>query len=434
MASGDEAAEIARLTAPDPRLGLPVPAYDGRSLPNIAASVAAAVGLSDPAPPPMAPPLAADLDPFRGRRAEGPVVVLLVDGFGWNSFAGWRGDDRTEAARRWGARARPITTVFPTTTTAALVSLSTATFPARHGIVGYRQFLPRFGVVADILHMAPVGVTTAEALIGPDWTPDLLSGAPSIFRRGVDGVAVSRDRFEGSGLTRLLYDGASFVPYATASDLAHQLIEQLERPNPPTVVYAYWDELDTVHHLRGPRDRLFAFEADRLAHLVGYVARHVARPRAAQTTLLVTADHGQVPIDPARQLRVDAIPELAHAMARPLAGDRLSGYFAAVPGRADELDAALKRHLPPGSRVVEAETAVAAGLFGPPPYHPELLARIGDRIAFVPAPSGLVSVPPGRRPSMRDLLGAHGGLTAQELLVPLVAGRLAEFADAEREG
>ncbi|HTW55643.1 MAG TPA: alkaline phosphatase family protein, partial [Thermoplasmata archaeon] len=269
----DDAAAVARLTAPDPRLGVPIPAYGGRSLPNVGASVVAAVGLADVAPPPLAPPLAADLDPFHGRRAEGPVVVLLADGFGWNSFATWRATDRSDAARRWSALARPITTIFPTTTTAALVSLSTATSPSRHGIVGYRQFLPRFGVVADLLRMAPVGVAVPESLVGPDWSPDLISGAPSIFRRGVRGVAVSRDRFEGSALTRLLYDGAEFVPYATASDLAHQLIDQLERPTPPPVVYAYWDELDTVHHLRGPHDRLFAFEADRLAHLVAYVAR-----------------------------------------------------------------------------------------------------------------------------------------------------------------
>lgn len=424
------AAEVARLTAVDPRIGVPVPAYDGRSLPNVGASVVAAVGGAVGGDPPMAPPLAPDLDPFRGGRAAGPVVVLLVDGFGWESFVGWRASG-TPGAERWGSLARPITTVFPTTTAAALVSLSSATPPSRHGVVGYRQFLPRFGLVADILKMAPVGASATDSLVGPEWTPELVSAAPSIFRRGVRGVAVSRDKFEGTAFTRLLYDGATYVPYATASDLAHQLIGQLERPDPPSVIYAYWDELDMVHHLRGPRAPLFDFEADRLVHLIDHVARHLPRGRAERTTLLVTADHGQVDVDPAHQLRVDAEPELARAMGRPLAGDRRAGYFAAAPGREDELDRALARHLPHGSRVIRAEEAVAAGLFGPPPYHPELLARIGDRIAFVPAPTGLISVPPGRRPPSRELLGGHGGLAPSELVVPLIAGPLRAFARAE---
>jgi hypothetical protein len=280
--------------------------------------------------------------------------------------------------------------------------------------------------------MTPVGVATPETLVGPEWTPGTVSGVPSIFRQGVDAVAVSRDRFQGSAFTRLLYDGAAYVPYATASDLAHALVELIDRSPPPPVIYTYWDELDTVHHLRGPQRPLFELEAERIAHLLEYVVRHVARPRAKATTVIVSADHGQVPVDPARQLRVENVPEIAQEMARPLAGDRRAGYFAALPGRRAALHGALERHLAPGSHVVPVAQALEAGLFGPPPYHPELSARLGDLIAFVPAPCGIVSIPPGARPPARQLYGGHGGLAPEELIVPLLAGALGEFGPDDR--
>jgi len=420
--------EVADLLRPDPSANLPIPAYSGRSLPNVAASVVRAVGADATGAPPYLPPLDRGLDPFDGGRPEGPVVVLLADGFGGSAFERWAAGPETAYGSRWAALARPITTVFPTTTVSALVSLSTATAPSQHGIVGYRQFLPRFGVVADMLRLSPVGVGPSETLVGADWTPSMVSGAPTVFRRGLRGAAVSREKFADQAFTRLLYDGAEYVPYATASELAHQLVLLLERATPPPVIYAYWDELDTIHHRHGPADTTFDFEADRLAHLVEHVARRVDPARARTTTVLVTADHGQVPTDPARQVRVDLVPGIARAMGRPLAGDRRAGFLTALPGARAELEAALEAHLPAGYRVVPMSDALRWGLFGPPPFHPEIEARLGDLLVLAPTPGGLTSLPPGARPSPRgDLLGGHGGLAPEELIVPLVAGRLCDF-------
>jgi hypothetical protein len=194
----------------------------------------------------------------------------------------------------------------------------------------------------------------------------------------------------------------------------------------------YWDELDTVHHLRGPAQPLFEFEASRIAHLVAHVAEHAEGDRQRTTQLFVTADHGQVPVDPARQIRVDLIPEIANEMARPLAGDRRAGYFTARWGRLDALRAAVRRNLPPETRILPMADAIAAGLFGPPPYHPELAERLGDLLVLVPIPYGLLT--PRLRVESRtpEFLGSHSGLEPEELLVPLVSGPLGAFRRPER--
>lgn len=425
--------DVAELTAPRGPLGVPVPAYEGRSLPNVATSVVLALG-GEPSGAAL-PPLAAPLDPFAGRRAEGPVLLLVIDGLGYERLRERAGRDGGDTARAWLELSRPITTVFPTTTTSALTSLSTATSPSRHGIVGYRQFLPRFGSVVDVLRMSPLGVATDDALVGPAWTPQDVVGAPTIFRDGAPGtVAVSRDRFEGRGFTRILYDGAAYERYAVWSDLAGTLVRLLGRSPPPPLAVAYWDELDTVEHLQGPASAAVDLEIDRLGTLLDFVARELGPVAARRTTVLVTADHGLVPADPAVQLAVEGEPEIAGRLARPPTGDRRVGLLQAQEGETEALVDALVHRLPKGTRILRSEEAVRAGLFGPPPYHPELRARVGDLVVLVPSPAGLTYRPPGRLPMHRVLLGAHGGLEPAELVVPLVSAPLERFRLAARVG
>jgi hypothetical protein len=420
-------AEAARIWRVDAATGVPIPRYDGRSLVNLAVSVHRAGGGEVGPGPALSPPLADDLDPFEGRRHPGTIVVFLVDALGWSAFRTWSRAG-SEPARVWGAHAHPITTVFPSTTTAALVSLSTGVPPGRHGLIGYRQYLPQFGVVGDMLNMTPVGAGHRDLLIGPGWVPSDLTAAPALFRRGLRATAVTRDVFEGTGFTRLLYDGAEFVGYATATHLVHQLTHVLARPRPPRVVFLYWADLDTIQHLVGPDSRWFAMEMDRIVDLVGRVAAELPAKVRRSVTFAVTGDHGQVRADPSHSISVQREPSLLREMIRPLAGDRRAGFFAAREGRVGALTRALRLRLAEGTPVLGREVAAKIGVFGPRPFHPEFVERVGDVIAFVRSPESLTYLAPGAPPPKRFLTGAHGGVEADELLVPLIAGTLDELA------
>jgi hypothetical protein len=422
-----------RIWRVDTETGLPVPRYDGRSIVNLAVSAFAASGVHRTRGPPLAPPLDDGVDPFSGPSA-GTKMIVLVDGLGWSRFLAW---SRSGGAtgRRWGRSAVPLTTVFSSTTSSALVSLSTGVPPGRHGLVGYRQYLPRFGVVGDMLSMAPVGIGARDQLMGPGWTPSMLSGAPTLYRRGMRTTVLTRDIFEGSGFTRLLYDGAEFVGYATASHLVHELVGILGRPRPPPVVYLYWPDLDTVQHLVGLDPRWFAMEMDRISDLLRRTASELRTRTSRSVRVAITGDHGQVPSTLAKRVAVDREPAILQEMARPLAGDRRAGYFAARPGRIRALERALERRLAPGTPVLGTEAVLRAELFGPPPFHPEIRERIGDLVVLPRSPACVTSLLPGAAPPKRFLAGAHGGLEAEELLVPLISGTLSDLTESPgREG
>ena len=419
--------ETHELLAPDPNLGVPLPAYRGRSLANLAAGLARSLGRPGAAAP-LLPGLLPALDPLNGETPEGPVVVFLVDGLGWLALRSSAARRPGGAAGRWLLRARPLTSVFPTTTTVALTSLSTGAAPGQHGVVGHRVYLPRYDSVVEMLRMSPLGVSAAETLVGPDWSPSKVSGVPSIFRGGLDAVAITRDRYAGSGFTRLLYDGADFLAYTTASDFALALRDVLARPEPPSLVFAYWEDLDVVQHVRGPKPELVDLEIDRVDALLTYVAGELPPARARRTRWVITGDHGQVPMDPDHQLVADRDAELSEHLSRPPSGDRRATFFAARPGREEALREALEARRTPGGHLIEMPRALEGGLFGPPPYHPELRERLGDFLLLTHSPGGVSYTPPGVRARGHPMRGAHGGLEPEELLVPLIAGPLSELA------
>jgi hypothetical protein len=415
------------LLAPRRGLQLPVPAYQGRSLPNATSTVVRALGKEVEDDPRLLPPLEDDLDPFQGRRAEGPIVLFLIDGLGGVERQGQGLAPPSDLPTTWEDRIRPITSVFPTTTTVALTSLSTAEPPALHGIVGHRVYLPLFGNVTEILRMAPTGVGRTDDLAKRDWVPSMVSGVPSIFRRGVPGMALSRAEFQGSAFTRLLYDGAEYTPFHTAADCAHELARLLGQRRPPRLVFAYWDELDAVEHLHGPRSEFSSFEAGQVDRILRAAARQLDHRTADRVTVLLTSDHGQVTTTRSAEVAIHRAPEVVRHLLRPPGGDRRVGFFAARPGHVEALRHALTDCLPPGHRILEVSRAIEGGLFGPPPFHPELETRLGDLLAFLPSPSALAYRIPGAPEKLEHRVGAHGGLEPPELVVPLVAGRLAEL-------
>src|SRR5690242_15822697 len=137
------------------------PSYDGRGLVNIPATVLEAFGARTADDP---PPLS-DLDPalLDGVRQ---IVVVLADGLGWWQLERFCADGvtpflariRDRAHARDAAQLLEATTVFPSTTAAAITTMHTARTPQEHGNIAYFVWLEEFEQVTQMLRWGP-GIT-----------------------------------------------------------------------------------------------------------------------------------------------------------------------------------------------------------------------------------------------------------------------------------
>ena len=200
-----------------------------------------------------------------------PAVVLLVlDSLGWDLLRSRTHIAPTLAAMTGG----PVTTVAPSTTAAALTSISTGVAPGEHGVVGYR-----FPIGGDVMNA--LRWTTPAGDHRPNVAPADVQPIPPLG--GGDWVVVSDRTFERSAFTEATLGSAPFHGYHHPSSIvaeARSLVAARHRH-----VYAYYDGLDHVAHIHGVGGPHFAAELAFCDWLVAAVLD--ALP--AGTALVVTA-------------------------------------------------------------------------------------------------------------------------------------------------
>jgi predicted AlkP superfamily pyrophosphatase or phosphodiesterase len=175
-------------------------------------------------------------------------------------------------------------------------------------------------------------------------------------------------------------------------------------------VYAYYEGLDKVSHEYGLRAE-FDEELRWADHLVATLLERLP----AGTVLVVTADHGQVEVPVARVLE---LPGAVHGLISSQSGEGRFRWLHARSGRATALLDAARDLLGAEAWVRSREEAVAQGWYGPR-VTDAALSRMGDVLLAAKADVAFHD-PNDSGPYV--LIGRHGSLTEDEMLVPLLVG------------
>ncbi|HVE47045.1 MAG TPA: alkaline phosphatase family protein [Acidimicrobiales bacterium] len=363
--------------APDPV----IPAYGG---PCVSSLVPALLGSGGPAPQWLPEPA----------RSAGQVVLLVLDGLGWEQLQARRHLAPAMAAMAGG----PITTVAPTTTAAALTSISTGMAPSEHGVLGYRVRVGEAEVL-NVLRWRTAGGDARDR-----YPPDKFQTQSGFG--GACPPVVTRAEFSSTGFTRAHLSGTRLAGWRVPSGMVVQVAQLLEAGEP--FVYAYYDGIDKVAHEKGfgPYYDAEVTAADRL---VGDLVA-VLPPGAA---LLVTSDHGQVQVD------AEPIPVAPELMADVslLSGEGRFRWLHTEPGTTARVAAGAQQRYGHLAWVRTREEMVDEGWLGGP-LSPEFERRLGD-VAIVPF-EPVAFLDPHDTGELQ-LVCRHGSLTPAEALVPLLA-------------
>jgi Type I phosphodiesterase / nucleotide pyrophosphatase len=368
-------------TTDDSRGGLVLPDYDDACITNI---VPALLDPSVPRPTWM-PEAAADAD---------QVVVLVLDGIGWNQLEQRRHLAPTLSAMAGGA----ITSVAPSTTATALTSISTGVAPGVHGIMGYRVAVGR--EVLNILRWSASG-RDARRSIPPSSLQSL-----AVFD-GQRPPVITRAEFRDSGFTMAHLDQTRLTGWRVPSTLVTEIHDAVRRSEP--FVYAYYDGVDKIAHEFG----LGAHYDAELAFVDRLVA-DVLEGLPIGTALVVTSDHGQVDVGDA-MITPDPVV-LSHVDLQ--SGEGRFRWLHAHPGHARALlEDAIGCH---GDMawVVGVEQTIDEGWFGHE-VTDGARALLGDVALVARDPVAFTDPADGGAFPLR---ARHGSLTTDEMYVPLLVG------------
>ena len=398
------------------------PAYDGLSILNLPASLCHWLGASGPPHPPLE---IAELDAIVDGVKQ--FIVVLIDAVSYERFRGWIAGMAAELDPDGDqCLLAPLTSVVPSTTSSALTTIWTGRSPAEHGILGYEIFLKEFGLVANMITHAPMAFEgPGGSLYNAGFQPETALPVPTLGKylanAGVEAHAFLHYSIGRSGLSRMHYAGVEKHLFSGLADLWIGVRDLAQSSlKDPRLIWVYYGAVDGVSHRYGPnseraRAEFGTFIQALTQNFIGDL--HPAARR--QSVLFIIADHGQITTTRNPKYELHNHPDLVDSLHLLPTGENRLIYLYPRPGRVKQVIEYFDKTWPQSFSLIPSEKALKGGLFGPGSPAVEARDRLGDLIAVSQGDAYLWWAS-----KENPLLGRHGGLSQQEMLIPLMAIRL----------
>ena len=378
------------------------------SLVNVLSSIQQGFGVRNPLYPPLP---ALGLEELTEARN---VVLWLIDGFGYRFL-------RRHCPKLQTYLRGSVQSVFPSSTAPAITSLLTAAAPQQHAVTGWFMLLQELGAVTMIL---PLRARAGEIIgkVRPKALADLLGAGPIFSQLGaasnVASHIVINHELRDSTYTRATAGTARRHGYIGLLECIESIHKRAWTGRRRQFVYAYWSAFDTLAHAYGIASPEVLAHA---AELEDAIRELIEALRGSDTLLIVTADHGFIDCPSEQVLVLNEHPELLACLRYPLCGEPRAAYAYIQPQRwrvfTDYLDAELSAELSwfPAVELIEQ------GWFGLGRPDPRLAERIGD-LVLLPKENRVVIDRLEAEPPW-SLIGVHGGLSEDEMRVPLLVAQ-----------
>ena len=358
------------------------------------------------------------------------IILFFLDSFGWNFFEKFQ-DMPFLKQMGGGGAVRQLTAQFPSTTADQVTCMHTGLPVGASGVFEWYYYEPQLDEIIAPLLFSHAGTTVRETLKSTGIDPRCLYPTRTLYqdlrRSGVAPFVFQDKEFTPSTFSDILLDGAVVHPYTRFTDALGKLEDILSHDQVPAYFYIYYDKIDARCHEYGPNSPQVEAEIRYILTTLEQVLAIKYSWQRRKVLLILTADHGQAEIDPVTTIYLNLDHHLAgferfirFNRKRELlvpAGSSRDMFLYIKDGLLDEAEGFLAERLEGRAEVVNVRTLIDDGYFGPV-ISSEFLGRVGDLVVL-----------PYRHESVwwyekdkfvQKYYGQHGGLTQEEMLVPMV--------------
>ncbi len=318
------------------------------------------------------------------------IVVLLLDGMGENVLGHLGGESMLRRNHQ-----ETITSVFPSTTTAATTAVLTGQTPLESGFLGWFMFFEK-----ERLHY--------EVFMNRDYYDKNKEIPKGFFTKHFTRESFL-SRIEATGKAK----AASFQPRPVDED-GHPSFEagvrrlrDFQAKHGRTVSYFYEPEPDLTEHEHGTRSD----QTKRSMRKLDAHASELLEEVQKDTLIFVTADHGLIDVEPIPLFEYHDLTSTFRHL--PANEPRMTSFFI-KDGHHEHFIRFFNEHFSEDFDLYTKEELLSRGLLGSGEPHPLVDDTLGDFIA----------VAHGRRmfklSDDKDHLAHHGGMSEAEMKVPLI--------------
>lgn len=358
------------------------------------------------------------------------IIFIFVDAFGWLQLQ--KQIDSSALLQRFLKEGiiSQLTSQFPSTTTAHVTTLHTNQPVGEHGMYEWYYYEPAAGAVISPLYYSYAGDHVRGTLKRASLDPALLFPRrtiyPTLTQQGIASYVLISQAFSNSPYSRAVGEGATRqIAFSNFSQALDQLSQAVLQEKGPAYYYLYWGKFDELCHIHGPNSAQAEGELDSI--LESIESRLLkSLPRGKNILLLIGADHGQDRINPQQTVYINhLLPDLAVVFkttkgGRPVVpGGMCKSFFLYIKEDAlHDTERLLAQKLAGIAQVLRVSDLIRDGYFGLP-VSERFLSRVGNLVIVPNRGESVWWFEPGRFEV--GYKGFHGGLTQDEMLIPLLA-------------
>ena len=338
------------------------------------------------------------------------LVFIAADGLGMNAVEAMGPDAFVP-----GHVAEELRTVFPSSTPVVFTSLATGEWPNQHAVTSWNVYLSEVDYVSTIIHFRRRSDEKSLDELG--LAPDDAYPSPSVLGRATrDVFSILPEDIVDTPYSRYTSGGTPQKGYKTLPEAVDETLARVARAEAQTFTYVYVPDVDYVCHEYGTghekaRAALQALDRE-LERLVK------ALPDGAR--MVLTADHGLVDADDSEVFEVDPGEALVRCLNREPWGDSRATHFDVRSGAKREFEQIFRQRFEDRFFLIPVEDAERLELYGPGRLSAITKRRLGNHIAISKGAAVIWYRAPKEKDEDFHMVSHHSGLTAAEMMVPLV--------------
>ncbi|MEM2110053.1 MAG: alkaline phosphatase family protein [Candidatus Odinarchaeota archaeon] len=343
------------------------------------------------------------------------IVFIVMDSLGFKQF--------NKYSRFFVENAFyfPVSSVFPTITSTAIMSLHTGKYPEQHGLLGYKILIAELGTIIDTLKFSSEKAQFRDSLtkLGLNFSNYLWEQSihKNISKDSLMDVSLYNYSIAATGLSTILHNNiVSFGDIIDAFSLANKLL--CKEDNKKKLIHIYLDMVDELSHKYGPESPQIEMSFKMFEESLKAIKLGLTEEVAEKTVLVLTSDHGQRTVDPSKILNMQDIDSEVNAKYFR-GGVGKSGrtlHFYTKPGMFDEAFNLISETVSDRGFVFKYEE-LAKLIFHKKPSNFKVKQRMGDIICVLTGEhtASLKNHEGENKIVDATLLGQHGGLSYDEL-------------------
>lgn len=356
------------------------------------------------------------------------VIFILLDGFGWNLFEKYK--NRYSFLRQFveKGQAHLISSMFPSTTCGHITCLHTGLSGGLSGLYEWYVYDPIVQAPIIPMRFSRCFDKKPNTLLKEGFSPNTLFDFTTFYEmlhaENVSSYVLQPKDVSHSPYSNALQKQAKNIAYKTLREGLKKLFKAVtETQAQKSYFFFYYPEIDSYSHSHGPGSKVLEKELDHCFLQLELFFEQLQNC-TSRCALLVGADHGLTNCDPEKRVFINTlVPDLAeyieqspNGTPKVPCGSSRDLFLHIRPELLLHAKKLIIEALPNIADVYLTQELIDNGLFGP--ISQRFLDRVGNLVILPHAPYTVWWQDP-RLPSS-DFYGHHGGLSHDELAIPLL--------------